>query len=333
MQRPGFSLRRGVVLTLALGASLTLALGASAAQAQEWPTKPVRIVVGGPPGGTADALARIVAEGLTKSLGKPVIVEAKPGAAGAIAVNDLVSSPHDGHTLLLIQGGIVTETPQAYKVKFSPFKDLKPLVQVSRQGLVLIGNNDVPANNLKELIAYIKGRNVPMSYGSFSAGMRAHTMGVQFGRLAGVELNHIAYKGSPPALQDLIGGHLQLMFDGPATSLPLLKAGKIKAYAVSFPTRITALPEVPTFAELGLPAMTDVGWMGLWSTPDVPAAIQAKVRALTLQHLGQPAARQRIEALGMEVGLPLTEEDLTKDLHSGYERHRQLLSSIHFKPE
>jgi tripartite-type tricarboxylate transporter receptor subunit TctC len=333
MQRLGSSLRRGVVLAFALGAGLPLALGASGAHAQEWPTKPVRIVVGGPPGGTADALARIVAEGLTKSLGKPVIVEAKPGAAGAIAVNDLVSSPHDGHTLLLIQGGIVTETPQAYKVKFSPFKDLKPLVQVSRQGLLLIGNNGVPASNLKELIAYLKGRNGPASYGSFAAGMRAHTMGVQFSRLTGVELNHIAYRGSPPALQDLIGGHLQLMFDAPATSLPLLKAGKIKAYAVSFPTRITALPDVPTFAELGFPALTDVGWMGLWSTPDVPSAIQAKVRDLTLQHLGQPSARQRIEALGMEAGLPLTEEELTKDLHTGYERHRQLLSSIQFKPE
>jgi len=321
--------RRALVLALALGAGIA----AQGAYAREWPTKPVRIVVGGPAGGTADSLARIVAEGLTQSLGKPVIVDAKPGAAGAIAVNDLVSSPHDGHTLLLIQGGIVTETPRAYKVNFKPFADLKPLVQVSRQGLMLIGNNNVPAKNLKELIGYVKAQKGGVAYASYAAGMRAHTAGVQLSRLAGVELNHVGYKGSPPALQDVMGGHVPLMFDGPATSLPLLKAGKIKAFAVNFPTRITALPDVPTFTELGFPALNEVGWMGLWSTPDLSPAIQARVRDLTLQNLKQPTVRQRIEAMGMEAGLPLTSEELTKDLRAGYERQGELLRSIQYKPE
>lgn len=309
------------------------AAGVAPAQAQEWPSKPVRIVVGGPAGGTADALARIVAEGLNQSLGKPVIVEAKPGAAGSIAVNDLLQSPHDGHTLLLIQGGIVTETPQAYKVNYKPFDDLKPLVQVSRQGLILLGNVDLPPKNLKELIPYLKSQKGGMSYASYAAGMRGHTSGVQFSRLTNVELHHIGYKGSPPALQDLMGGHVSLMFDAPATALPLLKAGKVKAYAVNFPTRITALPEVPTFKELGYPALADVGWMGLWSTTDLSPAIQNKVRELTLQYLQQPRVRQRIEAMGMEAGLPLTMQELSKDLRAGYEKQSELLRSIMFKPE
>ncbi|HSW17057.1 MAG TPA: tripartite tricarboxylate transporter substrate binding protein, partial [Ramlibacter sp.] len=278
-------------------------------------------------------LARIVAEGLTQSLGKPIIVENKPGAAGALAVNDLTRSSHDGHTLLLIQGGIVTETPQAYKVNFDPFKDLKPLAQVSRQGLLLVGNNNVPAKNLQELIGYIKAQKGAVSYASYATGMRAHTAGVQFARLAGVEMNHVGYKGSPPALQDVIGGHVPLMFDAPATSLQLIKTGRIKAYAVNYPTRITALPEVPTFTELGFPALNEVGWMGLWSTPDLPPAIQAKVRELTLQYLQQPKQRQRIEALGMEAGLPMTSEELTRDLRAAYDRQGELLRSIQYKPE
>ncbi|SFC79685.1 Tripartite-type tricarboxylate transporter, receptor component TctC [Polaromonas sp. OV174] len=331
MQQLKSALLRTLVLATALGAGLAVAT--QSAYAQEWPTKPVRIVVGGPAGGTADALARIVAEGLTQSLGKPIIVDNKPGAAGALAVNDLIKSSHDGHTLLLIQGGIVSETPQAYKVNFDPFKDLKPLAQVSRQGLVLVANNNVPAKNLKELIGYIKTKKGGVDYASYATGMRAHTAGVQFSRLAGVEMKHIGYKGSPPGLQDVLGGHVPLMFDAPATSLQLIKAGKIKAYAVNYPTRITALPDVPTFTELGFPELNEVGWMGLWATPDLSPIIQTKVRDLTLQYLNQPKQRQRIEAMGMEAGQPLTSEELTKDLHTAYDRQGELLRSIKYKSE
>lgn len=314
-----------------------LAVGAAAAAfsgaiAQEWPSKPIRIVVGGPPGGTADSLARIVAEGLAEPLGKPVIVVAKPGGAGAIAVNDLLSSPHDGHTLLLIQGGIVTETPQVQKVNYKPFSDLKPLVQVSRQGLILVGNKDLPARNLQELVAYAKARK-GVTYASYATGMRGHTAGVEFARLAGLDLSHVGYRGSPPALQDLMGGHVPLMFDAPATSLPLIKSGRIKAFAVNFPTRISALPDVPTFTELGYPTLADVGWMGVWAPPDVPAAVQARIRELTLQHLKQGQVRRRIEALGMEPGTPLTSQELVKELRTSHEQHAELLRSIQFKPE
>lgn len=316
----------------ALLAATAVTVGAGA-MAQDWPSKPVRIVVGGPAGGTADALARLVAEGLGPALGKPVIVEAKPGAAGAIAVNDLLSSPHDGHTLLLIQGGIVSETPLAYKVVYDPFKSLKPLVQLSRQGLILVGNKQLPAQNLKELVTYMKGRKEAVNYASYAAGMRGHTSGVQLARLIGVEMNHVGYKGSPPALQDLMGGHVSLMFDGPATSLPLIKSGKIKAYAVNFPTRISALPDVPTFTELGYPALSDVGWMALWSTPDVPAAVQARVRELTLLAMKQPKVQERIKALGMENGLPLSSEELSRYLRQAHERQGELLRTIYYKPE
>lgn len=325
------SRRRGMLKTLALAACLAVTV--QGACAQDWPAKPVRIVVGGPAGGTADALARIVAEGLTSALGKPFIVDAKPGAAGGIAVNDLLNSPHDGHTLLLIQGGIVTETPQAYRVGYKPFSDLKALVQVSRQGLILVGNNNLPAHNLKELIAYAKAQKGGIDFASYATGMRGHTTGIEFGRAVGAEMRHVGYKGSPPALQDVMGGHVPLMFDAPSTSLPLIKSGKIKAFAVNFPSRITALPDIPTFAELGFPDLADVGWMGLWSTPDLSPAIQTRVREATLQYLKQPKVRQRIEAMGMEAGLPLTPEELAKDLRNAYEQQGAVLRSIQYKPE
>ncbi|AQV97361.1 ABC transporter substrate-binding protein [Cupriavidus necator] len=320
------------MLALALSAALPAAFP-STAHAQAWPTKVVRIVVGGPAGGTADILGRLLAEGLTQSLGKPVIVEQKPGGAGAIAVSTLLSAPHDGHTLLLIQGGIVSETPLALKVSFDPFKDLKPIAQVARTGLVLVGNPKLPAKNFTELLAYIKSKPGQIDYASYAAGMRGQTIGVQFNRLAGTNMTHVGYKGSPPALQDVMGGHVPLMFDSLATSLPLIKTGKLKAYAVAYPKRIPALPDVPTFAEVGYPAMTEPGWMGVWLPPDVPAAVQEKIRSATLAIVQQPGYREHMTNMGMDTGQPLSSEALSKDARAAYERQAELLRSIHFVPE
>ncbi|MHA7683793.1 Bug family tripartite tricarboxylate transporter substrate binding protein [Cupriavidus sp. PET2-C1] len=336
MNQAELSARRRASLSSMFGLALSLALPAvlpSTAYAQAWPAKPIRIVVGGPAGGTADTLGRLLAEGMTHAFGKPVIVESRPGAAGAIAVGALLSSPHDGYTLLLIQGGIVSETPLAVKVSFNPFKDLKPIAQVARTGLVLVGNPKLPAKNLSELVSYIKGNPGKVDYASYATGMRGQTMGVQFNRLAGLDMDHVGYKGSPPALQDVMGGHVPLMFDGLATSLPLISAGKLKAYAVAYPKRIPALPDVPTVAELGYPAMTESGWMGLWVPPDVPDAVQEKIRAVTLQVTQQQGTRDRITAMGMEAGLPLSSDALSKEARAAYERQGELLRSIHFVPE
>ena len=332
MKQAQSSARRRALLSCMLGLALPAALPALA-HAQAWPAKVVRIVVGGPAGGTADILARLLAEGLTQSLGKPVIVEQKPGGAGAIAVGTLLSAPHDGHTVLLIQGGIVSETPLALKVSFDPFKDLKPIVQVARTGLVLVGNPRLPAKNFSELLTYIKSKPGQVDYASYAAGMRGQTLGVQFNRLAGVDMSHVGYKGSPPALQDVMGGHVPLMFDGLATSLPLIKAGKLRAYAVAYPKRIPALPEVPTFAEVGFPAMTEPGWMGLWLPPDVPAAVQERIRNATLAIVQQSGYRKHVEEMGMDNGQPLNSEALSKEARAAYERQAELLRSIRFVPE
>lgn len=303
-------------------------------QAQEtWPSKPIRLVVGGPAGGSADALARLLAEGLQHDLGKPVIVENKPGAAGALAVNDLLSAGKDGYTFLVIQGGIVSETPLAYKVQYKPFADLKPLAQISRTGLVLVANKDLPVSNLQQVVDYGKAQKEGVNFASYAAGMKGHTAGMLLGQLTNVQMRHVGYKGSPPALTDLMGGHVPLMFDGVTTSLPLIKAGKIKAIALNYPTRIAALPDVPTFKELGYPQLAQAGWFAVWSRLDAPPAVQKRIREVTLAHFKQSAVQNRVKEMGMEQGGSVTSEEMMADLKQAYQQQAALLKLINYQPE
>ncbi|WP_035877509.1 tripartite tricarboxylate transporter substrate binding protein [Cupriavidus sp. amp6] len=331
--RPPQIRRRAVVLALALGALLPAARAVHAAPATEWPAKPVRILVGAPPGGTADILARLFAHELQRPLGQPVVVDYKAGAAGTIAVQSMLSAPRDGYTLLLIQKGIASEVPQAIKVSYDPFKDIVPLVQLTRQGLVLVGNPGLPAQNLAELVKYVKANPGKIDIANFGIGLRGHTIGVQFNRLAGLDTGAVSYRGSPPALQDIMGGQVSLMFDGPATSMPFIKAGKLRAFAVAFPQRLAALPNVPTFAELGYPDLSEVGWMGLWAAPGLPPAVVSKLREATLAAMQSPTLRRKIEELGMEVGTPATPDELARDVRESYDRQGKVLRSIQFKPE
>ncbi|MBS7780708.1 tripartite tricarboxylate transporter substrate binding protein [Acidovorax sp. CCYZU-2555] len=318
-----------IALALAIGLS---ALGGAQAQTP-WPAKPLRLLVAGPAGGTADALARLLADGLQHSLGQAVIVESKPGASGAIAIQELKAKGRDGYTFLVIQEGTVTESPLAYKVSYEPFKDLKPLAQLTRTGLVLVANKAVPITNLQELISYGKAQKDGLDFASYSAGLKGHTSGMQLGQLAGLNMRHVGYKGSPPALIDLMGGHVPLMFDGLATSLPLIKSGKITPIAVVYPTRLSELPNVPTFTELGYPQMAKAGWFAVWSHPDAPPAVQQKLRDAAVAHFRQAPVLAQIRAMGMEPPLPLTSAEMTADLKDGAAKQAALLKSIHYQPE
>jgi len=158
-------------------------------------------------------------------------------------------------------------------------------------------------------------------------------MGLQLNQAAGIDMTHVGYKGSTPALQDVMGGHVPLMFDGIATSIPLLKGGKIKAFAVSTPARSPLLPDVPTFKELGYPQLEAVGWMGLWVKPDLPAALQAQIREAALKAMSQPAVRERLQEVGFEPGQARTPQELSASLKADYERVGAVLKTIGFKPE
>lgn len=324
------ALRRALLGALA---SACLLAAVPAAMAQAWPTKPVRIVIGAPAGGTADILARTLAEGMQKEWGQPVIVDAKPGGAGTIGVNDLMQSPTDGHTLYLAVNATVTEIPHVIKVRYDPFKDLKPLVDLGGGGLIFVGNASLPVKNFAEVISYVKANPGKVSYASYSAGTISHTMGLELNKAADIDMTHVPYKGSPPALQDVMGGHVALMFDGPATALPMLKGGKLTAFAVSGPKRNPALPDVPTFAEQGYPMIDGVAVMILWVRPGVPADVQAKVRDTALKVIAQPAAKARLLELGFDQGSGATPEELTKSLQKAYDKQGAALRALGVKPQ
>ena len=320
--------RRQVIAAAALTALVPLR-----ARAQSFPTKPLRVVVAGPAGANADIVARLVTEPLAKELGQTAIVEPKPGAAGAIAVNDLLQSPHDGHTLLVGVNALVSEIPHIVKLKIDMAQSITPLAELARGGLVLVANPSFPAKNLAELIAYVKANPGKVNVASYSAGTLSHVLGLLLNQTAGIDLMHVGYKGSTPALADVMGNHVPLMFDGIPTALPLIKGGKIKAFAVSTPKRSPVLPDVPTFTELGYPKLEALAWMGLWCTPDVPAPVQARIREATLKVLTQPAVRERLLELGFDVGAPRSTAEMVAGLNADSQRVGAMLQSIGFKPE
>lgn len=328
---PALALRRLGMAVMVMTAGL--ALHAQAQQAAGWPSKPIRLIVTGPAGGTADILARLLAEGLQQDLKQPVIVESKAGASGALGIHELKASGKSGYTFLVIQDGALSEAPLAQKVSYDPFKDLTPLAQLTRTGLVMVANKNLPFQNLPEFISYAQKQPDGVPFASYATGFKAHTSGMQLGQLAKINMRHVGYKGSPPALVDLMGGHIPVMFDGVTTSLPLIRSGKIKALATIYPTRLQALPDVPTFKELGYPQLSKPGWFALWSHPQTPAAIQQKMRDVALAHFSKEAVLKQTASIGMEPGLPVTTAEMIADLKDASQKQAALLKSIGYKPE
>ncbi|HSC63296.1 MAG TPA: tripartite tricarboxylate transporter substrate binding protein [Caldimonas sp.] len=336
MQTELFARRRRFNLGLlgAAAAAGTGAMFAPLARAQaKWPDKTVRVVAAGPAGGSADIVARLLADQLSKQVGQPVIVDPRAGAGGVLAVNELSLAARDGQTLLVGVDSLVSEIPHILKLSINMASEIKPISEVARSGLVLVGNASLPAKTLPELIAHVKAHPGSVNYASFSAGTRSHVLGLLLNKAAGIDMTHVGYKGSTPALQDLMGGHVQLMFDGMATSLPLIRSGRIKAFAVSTPKRSPLLPDVPTFTELGYPQLETIAWMGLWIKPDVPAALQAQIREAALKALAAPGARERLQEVGFEAPQPRTPDELSASLKADSERVGAVLKSIGFKPE
>jgi len=304
-----------------------------AAPALGWTDKPVRFIVPAPPGGTADAAARIVAERISASIGQPVLVENKPGGGGAIAIHALVSAPADGQTLFVGAQNVLTEVPLVLKVSFDPFKDLKPVAEMARSSLVLVSHPGFKADTLQELIAFAKENPGKLSYASYSAGTVSHYAGLVLNQSAGIDLLHVPYKGSPPALQDVVSGQVPLMFDGLVTSLPLIRSGKLKALAIASRARSNLLPQMPTFAELGYPDFEFGNWIGAIASAKMSAELIAKINTVIVKAVSERDLRARLTGLGFEQSPPSTPAQLDHTVRLDYERNAGIVRTFNIQFE
>lgn len=298
-----------------------------------WPARPVRLVVNGAGGGSTDVSARILGEALGNALGKPFVVDIKAGGSGTIGAMEALKSPPDGHTFLMSIGAVMTEVPHSVKMPFDPLKDFRAVAELWHGPLLLIGNNQVPAKTFPELLAWIKAQPKGVSIANYSAGTASHLMGVVLAREAGIELNHVSYRGAPPATTDLIAGQLPLMFTGLSVSYAQLKAGAVRPYAVAASKRSELLPDVPTFAELGYPKVEGGSWMALWTQPQVPTAIQERLRQEIDKALARPDVVERFRNMGTLPGRGANADGLARAIAREYEQTGALLRSIGYKPE
>jgi tripartite-type tricarboxylate transporter receptor subunit TctC len=311
----------------AIAALATLPLAANA-----WTSKPVKIIVPAPPGGTMDIVARILGESISSEIGQPVIVENKPGAGGAIAVQALNAAPADGQTIMVTASNVLTEIPLVMKTSFDPVKDIKPVTMVGRANMVLVAAAAVPANDVKGLIAYLKSHNGGKnSFASYTAGTSSHYAGMIFAKKAGLDLTHVPFPGSPPALQNLMGGQVDIMFDGMATSLPQIKGGKLKAYAVASKTRSVHLPDVPTTAEVGFAEIDFSNWVGTVVSAKVPAELVSKINIATVKAAMSPKVRERLIAAGFEPTVSESPEKLAAMVKADFERNAQIVKTFNIQ--
>jgi tripartite-type tricarboxylate transporter receptor subunit TctC len=275
------------------GKSLLCAIAASvvsvSAFAQAWPTGTVTVVVPWPPGGPSDIAARPFAKSLTAAVGQTFVIDNRAGGGGNIGSAAVARAKPDGQTLLVTSSAPIVINPSLYKnMTFDPLKDLSPISNLLRVPLVLVANPSVPAKNLKELIAHIQSKQGKFSFGSSGSGTPQHLTGELFNSVLKLDMIHVPYKGSAPAIADLLGGHIPIMFDSTIAIMPHIKSGKVVPIAVTGAKRSPLLPDVPTFAELGQPTLESYAWYGLFAPAKTPKDVIAKINAETVKFMKSP---------------------------------------------
>jgi len=270
------------------------------AQTNAWPAKPVRILVGYPPGGLADIMARNVAQLMTESTGQQFIVENRPGVNGNLAAEAITRLPADGYSLCLCSTVIESVNPFLYpRMAFDPQADVLPVAATGRIQLFLVGKSGLPANTVQEFVTHAKAARQPYSYGSAGPGSTPHLVAELFKRSAGFEAVHIPYKGAAPAMQDLLGGQFDFFFD-PGLSFPHVRAGKLKMLAVASSTRSALFPETPTLAELGFKGLDYDTWFGFYARTGTPGAIVTRINEETNKALGNAGLKSRYREVGAD---------------------------------
>lgn len=287
-------LPRPLVLAAALLAAALPSL------AQTWPAKTVKIIVPFPAGGPTDVLTRFLSDKLGTQLGQPVIVENKPGAGGAIGADLVAKSPADGYTLVMATASTHSIGPYLGKVPYDPVKDFTPVVWVGNATNLMVVSNHVPANSVKELIELARKDPGRLNYATSGIGTISHLTSELFAAMAGIKLTHVPYKGTQQSIPDLMSGQVAILFDNIMTAQPNVKAGKVKALAISSPSRSPLVPEVPTVAESGLPGFQSVVWFGLLGPAGTPKPVVDRVNAEMNRALALPEIQARFAQMGFE---------------------------------
>ena len=307
--------------------------GPLAAQAQDYPNKPIRLIIATAAGGLMDVAARVAAESLDKSLGQRLVIENRSGSGGNIGAEAVAKAEPDGYTLGLVQIGNVAINPYVYPdMTFDPFTDLVPVAPLTSSAILVVANAKVPANDLRELIALAKREPGKLSYGSSGNGTAPHLAGEMFKAAAGVDILHVPYRGAGPAVNDTVGGHVQLTFVGLGPVRSPADAGLLKILAVAQSSRLKSAPQYPTSAEAGLPGYEFVTWFGIVAPKGTPAPVIAKL----VQHIhamqDDPEVQSRLAAGGLEA-LKETPEQFGARMRRDHERFRDIVKAAKLKPE
>ena len=275
--------------------------GVAPAAAQGYPAKPITMVVPFAAGGPVDTIARIIAVPMGKMLGQTVVVENTTGAGGTIGVGRIAKGAPDGYLLGIGHIGTHVVNGAIYQLPYDLQTDLEPVAMIATNPMLVVANPALPARDLKELIAWLKANPGKASLGTAGVGSASHMGGLNFQNATGTDFQYVPYRGTGPALQDLIGGHIQFMVDQASNSLPHVRGGKIRAYAVSAKTRLAAAPDIPTVDEAGMPGLYVSVWYGIWAPKGTPRNIVDKLNAAVVAALADTAVRQRLADLGQEI--------------------------------
>ena len=285
-------------------ALMAIAAYSGIARAENFPSHPITVVVPFSAGGPTDSMARILGERMQRSLGQSITIENVTGAAGSLGVGRVVRAAPDGYTVSIGHLGTHVANGAIYKLGYDLVGDLEPVVLLPSNPMVIVSRNTVPATTLKELLAWLKARPAPATAGTAGAGSGSHIAGLYFENVTGIKLQYVPYRGTAPALNDLVAGQIDIILDQTSNSISQVRAGTIRAYAVTDARRVDTAPEIPTADEAGLPGFHMTLWSGLWVPKGTPKEVVARLNGAAVEAMNDPAVRKKFEDLGLQMPAP-----------------------------
>jgi tripartite-type tricarboxylate transporter receptor subunit TctC len=314
----------------ALAAAAIAVVSAGAAFAQPFPSKPIRIVVPFPPGGGVDLTARTVGQKMAELIGQPVLIENRAGAAGTIGAEFVAKGVPDGHLLLVAGPGSVAVAPLLFpKLGYDPLRDLAPVTMLVTMPFIVVAHPSMPVRNARELIAWAKANPGKVNMASGGAGTGQHLAGELFNVMAGIRTVHVPYKGTAPAIADIMGGHADLTFSDPSV-LPLVRAGKLKVIGVSGTARYEALPDAPVIAATGLPGFDALNWYPMMAPGGTPKEIVARLNSEAIRALAAPDVREKLLAQGL-IPTPMTPDQLGQFIRTDLDRWSKVVKATNIR--